>query len=677
MTPNQEYIVTIRNSEKIFDSKSYITKSEQLEKASIIAWSDASRVFIMIENAILVNKEYYTVIAKDSNGKEIFAKDDRQEFAQYELIVEKETTLYITLSIDGTVYDYCEVEIKFDQSYDLNSGVWEWNDDYTIAQITFKDLNGGIDLVVTAEITSEEFDATCTSDAYTIYHATAIYEGNSFFDEQIKVIENSALDHIYGELITEIVATCDASGVKAHYECSECGKYFDEEFNEVEYNDLIIPKLTHDFGELIELEEADCENDGLKAHYVCSHCGKYFDENYNEVSYNSLVISALGHDYGELIPEVAADYDNNGMKAHYVCSRCGKYFDENKVETTYDALVIPALGHELGELIPEVSPDCEKAGFAAHYVCSDCGKYFDINKVETTYDALVIPALDHDYGELIAEVKAGCEEEGMAAHYICATCGKYFDINKYETTPEELIIAPTGHEYGEPEFEWVANDDGFYIYVLVRFTCVNDANHYEEFEVEPQVDEIPPTCETDAELIYTVSIEFEGEEYYDEKYKIIEESAHGHEYEPVFDWVTDNDGFYIAATLRLVCVYDSSHVIEVEAEVNSEEYDPTCEEDGYIRFYATAIYQDEIYEDQQDYILYETALGHEYGEPEFVWEQLGEEEAKATAVFTCSRDPEHKLEIEAQVEINGEIYVATVMYEQEEYVDTHPMTFEP
>ena len=44
-----------------------------------------------------------------------------------------------------------------------------------------------------------------------------------------------------------------------------------------DYNDLIIPALGHEYGDLITEVSATCESDGIKAHYECAVCGKYFD----------------------------------------------------------------------------------------------------------------------------------------------------------------------------------------------------------------------------------------------------------------------------------------------------------------------------------------------------------------------------------------------------------------
>ena len=70
----------------------------------------------------------------------------------------------------------------------------------------------------------------------------------------------SAHTHEYGTLIAEKPATCAETGVKAHFYCAGCKKYFDEEKNEVTEQALTIPLNTSAH----ELKEGESE---------CSVCG--------------------------------------------------------------------------------------------------------------------------------------------------------------------------------------------------------------------------------------------------------------------------------------------------------------------------------------------------------------------------------------------------------------------
>ncbi len=272
-----------------------------------------------------------------------------------------------------------------------------------------------------------------------------------------------ACEHVYGSLIEEVPASCSKEGTIAHYNCSNCGGYFDEDKNEV--SSLSIPKIDHIYGTLIAGTPATCLNEGEKTHYTCNDCGKHFDENKSELS--SLIIPIGDHDYGTLIHEVPATCIATGVKAHYTCSVCDKDFDENKDEL--DSLVIALGKHKYGEWIEVVAPKTTTTGVKAHYTCATCSKHFDENDNEIL--DLTIPVLedngcDHNYGALIPEEPATCLSLGIKAHYTCDKCGVNFDENKEIIF--SIVIAKTDHNLGE----WIAQ-------VPATCTATGVKGHYE------------------------------------------------------------------------------------------------------------------------------------------------------------------------------------------------------
>ncbi len=259
------------------------------------------------------------------------------------------------------------------------------------------------------------------------------------------------INHAYGELIPKVEKTCTDDGVRAHYRCNKCHKYFVEEKGVLvatSAESLIIP-AGHTYGKLMEQKDATCSTDGMKARYKCDKCKKFFDENKEETTEEALKIQKLGHTYGELIPQKDATCTEDGVKAHYRCTVCQKYFvekDGQKVATSVESLKISA-GHEY-KLIQYQAPTCTKDGNNKYYKCDGCGKYFDADKNETTKEAQKIPA-GHTYGELIPQKDATCTEDGMKAHYRCTVCQKYFvekDGQKVATSVESLKIS-AGHKY--------------------------------------------------------------------------------------------------------------------------------------------------------------------------------------------------------------------------------------
>ena len=86
-------------------------------------------------------------------------------------------------------------------------------------------------------------------------------------------------------------ATCTVDGWKDYYQCA-CGKYFADEARTTPISDLEAWKANdgkilakHKYGNLIPEESAVHTQTelkaGMKAHYKCSVCQAYFDENKN------------------------------------------------------------------------------------------------------------------------------------------------------------------------------------------------------------------------------------------------------------------------------------------------------------------------------------------------------------------------------------------------------------
>ena len=218
--------------------------------------------------------------------------------------------------------------------------------------------------------------------------------------------------------------------------------------------------ISHNFGALIEETPATCIDNGMKAHYYCSDCRKYFDESKKETTETALTIPATGvHTYGTLIDESPATCIAGGMKAHYKCTVCGKYFDKDKNETTEEALqtpISPYYGHDFGRWVEEQYATCQAPGRKGYKHCSICNKDYDASNTVITDFVIPVNPDGHVLGDLVAEVPATCKDTGEKAHRDCNLCGKHCDpITRKEIA--DLTIPATGvHNYGA----WVSNGDG-------------------------------------------------------------------------------------------------------------------------------------------------------------------------------------------------------------------------
>ncbi|MBP5465978.1 MAG: hypothetical protein J6Y43_00235 [Clostridia bacterium] len=227
--------------------------------------------------------------------------------------------------------------------YDLDNPEWNWTG-YGTATATFTGKTSGYTTVETAIITNEiTTAATCTATGTKVYTATVNFHGRTYNDTKNETL--SALGHDYYS-VAEVPATCEGTGMSAHYGCSRCDKLFTYDgvsYTEVSAGSLTIAALGHDYYSVAEVP-ATCEGTGVAAHYACSRCDKLFTYDgvsYTEVSAGSLTIAATGHTYGEWIDEVPAEIGVAGTLGHYHCSVCDKDFDTNHVEL--NSLVIPAL----------------------------------------------------------------------------------------------------------------------------------------------------------------------------------------------------------------------------------------------------------------------------------------------------------------------------------------------
>lgn len=244
----------------------------------------------------------------------------------------------------------------------------------------------------------------------------------------------------------ETPATCINDGMKAHYYCSDCGKYFDADKNETTETALTIPATgVHTFGTLIDEAPATCIAGGMKAHYKCTVCGKFFDADKNETTEDALktpVSPYYGHHFGFWVEEEYATCQTPGRKGYKHCSICNKDYDASNTEITDFVIPINPDGHELGTLIAEVPATCKDPGEKAHRDCNLCGKHCDPITRKEIADLTIPTTNNHTYGELIPEVPATTEDFGVKEHKDCTVCGRHFDKDGNEIT--ELKIAKIG-----------------------------------------------------------------------------------------------------------------------------------------------------------------------------------------------------------------------------------------
>ena len=219
--------------------------------------------------------------------------------------------------------------------------------------------------------------ATCKEKGKMKYTATFV---NTAFSMQKKEVDIDFAEHTYGAWIEEIPATCITGGMKAHYKCTVCGKYFDENKNETTEEALktpVSPYYGHNFGFWVEEEYATCQAPGRKGYKHCSICNKDYDASNTEITDWVIPINPDGHELGDLVAEVPATCKDTGVKEHRDCRLCGKHCDPITRKEIADLTIPTTNNHTYGELFPEVSPTTTEFGVKEHKDCTVCGRHFD------------------------------------------------------------------------------------------------------------------------------------------------------------------------------------------------------------------------------------------------------------------------------------------------------------
>ena len=213
--------------------------------------------------------------------------------------------------------------------------------------------------------------------------------------------------------------------------CTKCGN-------------LDNPNAKHNLKFVVETS-ATCIDGGMKAHYTCEGCGKFFDEDKNETTEEALktpISPYYGHNFGFWVEEEYATCQTPGRKGHKHCSICDKDYDASNKEITDLVIPINPDGHELGALIAEIPATCKDTGVKEHRDCNLCGKHCDPITKKEIADLSIPTTNDHTFGGWTDEVAPTTTEFGTKGHKDCTVCGRHFDNNGNEIT--ELRIAKIG-----------------------------------------------------------------------------------------------------------------------------------------------------------------------------------------------------------------------------------------
>ena len=335
--------------------------------------------------------------------------------------------------------------------------------------------------------------AFCTDNAQFAFHFYK--KANAGYDDDDAMFAIDNVTMTYGATdpcadghtltaVAEVPATCEETGVKAHWVCSVCGKLFSdaEGKNETTLEALTIGVLGHDYGEAAwtwtgyesakatftcsrdasHVEEvtaavtseittpASCESTGVRTYTATV---TFQGKNYTDTRTETL--PSLGHAWGE---PVWTWTGCGAAEASFACARDAGHVKvlpasiTSEVTTqpgcstegvrTYTATVtlegknytdtctetLPSLGHKT-QLVGAKPATCTEDGYTGDEVCTVCQEV--VKKGE------VIPALGHKT-QLVGAKAATCTEDGYTGDEVCTVCG--------ETVKKGEVIPALGHK---------------------------------------------------------------------------------------------------------------------------------------------------------------------------------------------------------------------------------------
>ncbi|MBO4539215.1 MAG: hypothetical protein J5781_02985, partial [Clostridia bacterium] len=573
LSPNKEYLITIKTGDKTLAEKTYVTAASKISRGSISVRTENKTVFIDVSDVVLGAEEIFTVTAKDMQGEVLFVKDDKGSSGSYSFSVTEPKTLHCTLSIAGVTYAIADAEIKKDPEYNFGSPIWSWTADNT-ATLSFVDMNGGDPLVIPAEIGSVYTAPTCEKDGFTTYTATAVANDRSYSDNKTVADEGTALGHDYS--VAEFIWT-PLSGVQnaASSDATTILGYTVTVKFHCSHNSEHINVVTIDPKDIRhEISLPSCETDGFIVYYASV---VYSDTEYSDE--HTDVLAATGHSYASTPTFIWEEtQDGYTSTAKFVCANNEEH-------------VIPL-------------------------------------------ETIVTPVY----------TEPTCEEDGYTTYTATAT------YNNEEYSDTKIVIdeeTAIGHDYSVAEFIWTpvsdapsGSDDIPLFGVTVKFHCSHNSEHVcdEIMEIEPEYIDYsvtPATCEADGKISYYAFLLFHDNQYRDDHEIVLPTLGHDYGEAPVFTW-TDEGGEY-SVTAAFVCANDEEHDhdIVLETDISFVYTEPTCEEDGYMTYTATATDANGVeYTDTKIVIDEETATGHAF-EADGEWVDNGDGTFTVTAIITC------------------------------------------
>ena len=258
----------------------------------------------------------------------------------------------------------------------------------------------------------------------------------------VKIPHKHSMYHVTGN-----APTCTEDGYKEFFVCDDCEKWYEDEegITEITEKESVILPRGHKIA-LVEAKEATCTEDGNNAHYACSVCDEWYEDEDGSVKISnkaSYVLPKTGHKLTSVVAKKATCTED-GNRAYYTCGNCDKWYSDSAGSVEIKdktSTVLSKLGHNM-TFVKQKEATCTATGNSSYYFCGNCNKFFTESNGQaeiTDKTSVIIKKLSHGFENKIC-TECGYHEptEGL----------KYYEYNDYcevtgigEATGTEIYIA--------------------------------------------------------------------------------------------------------------------------------------------------------------------------------------------------------------------------------------------
>ena len=283
-------------------------------------------------------------------------------------------------------------------------------------------------------------------------------------------------EHVHSmELVKEVEATCEHSGMKAYYHCTTCDKLFDykDGVTEVQGEELIIPIKDHTWDEGVIEREATPTQPGL-IKYTCTVCGAtYTDEIASEdapvsapaakkftldgykLQFSSKVVKTPQNFMKDAkIEHLSVKAAKKSMKLSWKLTKAMKIAD--------GAIILRKTGKE--KLYKEIARVQFKTTSGDEYVWDPVTSYTDktAKKKNTPYSYILVTYYDEDNYTYISHCSDWAAGQTTASKlksvYTAKISKKSLDMQYKGTATLKLTYAKPKTVYDSKTFRWYSED---------------------------------------------------------------------------------------------------------------------------------------------------------------------------------------------------------------------------